>query len=201
MEESRKSARGAVVAIVALVVVVAAAWFGYAAVSAAATGQGSEQAAAGEGGARAGATAAVRWDNPALSSVTITDADGYPITMDTLAGGKVTVVNVWATWCPFCIDEMQDYQGLYDKYGDRMQFVMIDSAESANEIAAAYDYIEENGFTFPVFFDTGRELQEFFSVAAYPTTIVIAADGEVLSNKPGRIVTASFDETLASLLA
>ncbi len=191
MERRGNSKAGAGIAIVVLVVVVVGAWFAYPMVSSGLGGaSGNPAASAGNAG---------HWDNPALSSVTIDDADGYPITMGTLCDGKVTVVNVWASWCHFCIDEMPDYQALYEKYGDKVQFVMLDSAENAREVAAAHDFVEAQGFTFPVFYDSNRELQEFFSVAAYPTTIVIGADGEVLSNKPGRIVVASFDEMLADI--
>ena len=203
MNQQKSSKASVVIAIIVLVAVVAAAWFAYSALSAnAGKGVGDDRASTAAAGASGAAVAGggAHWDNPALSSATITDFDGYPITMGTLADGKVTVVNMWATWCPYCIDEMQDYQALYDKYGDAVQFVMLDSAEDAREIAAALDYIEEQGFTFPVFFDTGQELREFFSVAAYPTTIVIDSNGEVLSNKPGRIVAASLDEALASLV-
>ena len=192
MDDRKNSRRGAAVAVAVLAAVIVAAWFACPAVSGDA-GEGAEdRSASAQGGGR--------WDNPALSSVTVSDPDGYPIAMDVLADGKVTVVNVWATWCPYCIDEMRDFQALYDKYGDKVQFVMLDSAEDAREIAEARDYVEEQRFTFPVYYDAGRELQQFFSVAAYPTTIVIDSNGEVLSNKPGRIVASSFDDTLAGLI-
>lgn len=202
MEQRAQSKKGAVIALVVLVAVVVAAWFGYSALSQSASGAGGNAQASGTANASAaagGANATGHWDNPALSDVTINDGEGYPITLGTLADGKVTVVNVWASWCPYCIDEMQDYQALYEKYGDKVQFVMLDSAENAREVEKAHSYVEENAFTFPVFYDVGRELQEFFSVASYPTTIVIDANGEVLSNKPGRIVASSLDEALASL--
>lgn len=200
MEEQNKSRAGAVIAIVTLVLVVVVAWFAYTAIA----GNASRTDGAGSSTGQVSAlgTAAStdgHWSNPSLEAVTIADVDGYPITLGTLCDGKVTVVNVWATWCPYCVDEMADYQTLYEKHGDSIQFVMLDSAESSREVSDANDYIKEQGFTFPVFYDTDLELQRYFSVSAYPTTIVIDANGEVLSNKPGRIMTSKFDETLTQL--
>lgn len=133
----------------------------------------------------------------AYSLLTISDSEGSPVTLGDLAEGKVTVVNVWATWCPYCVDEMQDFQLLYDKYGEKVQFVMLDSADSAREVSDSRDYVADQGFTFPVFFDDGWKVQTFFNVAAYPTTIVIDADGSLLSNRPGRINASSLDAMLA----
>lgn len=148
----------------------------------------------------ASAQSATAWNNPQLSDVTIVDSDGYDITLGTFCSGKVTVINLWATWCPYCVDEMQDFQKLYDTYGSRIQFVMLDSAENAAEVADAHDYIEANAFTFPVYYDAHAQVRQLFSVAAFPTTIVIDADGQVLSNKPGRIKVDQFAQNLESLV-
>ena len=147
-----------------------------------------------------GAQAASTWNNPAMYSLTMTDYEGEPVTFGAFADGQVTVVNIWATWCPYCIDEMQDYQELYDRYGDEVQFVMLDYAPDDGEVQAAASYVEEHGFTFPVYFDTQGEMGDYFKVYAYPTTVVIGADGEVLNNAPGRINKQGMSEALAGLV-
>lgn len=222
MNREKNAKTGALIAVVALVVVVVVAWFAYSALSPSASGQVGSAAASATtgqvGGAAASASssqagstaasgsstqagAASEWGNSVLTQLTIDDSDGNPTTLESLAAGKVTVINVWATWCPYCVDEMQDFQGFYDKYGDRIQFVMLDSADDAGEVSKAHDYIEEHGFTFPVFYDTSWSAQLCFRVSAYPTTIVLDPNGKVLSNRAGRIATESFDEMLAGLVA
>ena len=195
MEQKKNSITTAIVAIAVLVAVVVAAGFAYSVVSA-----NAGKDAAGQQALASASREDAGWNNSALASATVYDFEGNPLSMESLIEDKATVVNVWATWCPYCIDEMQDYQELYDKYGDRVQFIMLDSAEDSREISAARDYIEERGFTFPVFFDANWELQELFNVIAYPTTIVIDSSGKVISNNPGRIVASSLDATLADLV-
>ena len=155
--------------------------------------------AVGKGASTESAASSLEAGNPQLSDIVVADSEGYDITFGALYEGKPMVVNLWATWCPYCVDEMADFQDLHDRYGDKVQFVMLNTASPGNEVADARDYIEEHGFTFPVYYDLHGNVQAQFSVAALPTTIVIAADGEVLSNKPGRIYAAKFESTIAEL--
>ena len=150
-----------------------------------------------------GASQAARestWNNAALSSLTVMDSNGYDVSFSALEDGRPIVVNLWATWCPYCVDEMGDFEQLYENYGNEVQFVMLNAANPAGETGDAVAYLAENGFTFPVYYDTYDEVKSSFNVAAYPTTIVIARDGEVLSNRPGRIDPTRFDAALASLI-
>lgn len=205
MDQQKKSKTGLLVAVIVLIVVIAGAWLAYSTLSPAASQAGS--ASASSVASQAGATAlssqaspSGAWSDAALASLAIADPNGDSVTLEAAAGGKPTVINVWATWCPYCIDEMQDFQALYDKYGDRVQFVMLDSANSSSEVAKAQDFVKEQGFTFPVFYDLNWEVQRFFGVRGLPTTIVIDAGGEVVSSRSGRIVATSLDEVLASLV-
>jgi len=205
MDQGKKSKTGAVIAVIVLVVVIAGAWFAYSALSPATSRAGSASAssAASQAGVAASSSQANvggKWSDPALASLTVADANGDSVTLETAASGMPIVVNVWATWCPYCIDEMQDFQALYNKYGDRVQFVMLDSANSSSEVAKAQDFVKEQGFTFPVFYDLNWEVQRFFGVKGLPTTIVIDANGAVVSSRPGRIVASSLDEALAGLV-
>ena len=205
MDQAKKSKAGAVIAVIALVVVIAGAWFAYSALSPAASRAGSASAssAASQAGVAASSSQANvggKWSDPALASLTVADANGDSVTLETAASGKPVVINVWATWCPYCIDEMQDFQALYNKYGDRVQFIMLDSANRSSEVAKAQDFVKEQGFTFPVFYDLNWEVQRFFGVRGLPTTIVIDAGGEVVSSRSGRIVATSLDEVLVSLV-
>lgn len=204
MNEEKKSKAGVIVAVVALIVVVAVAGFAYSAFRS--SGATAPSPAAGNSSATiadsAGEQAAEtsRWEGSDIAALLVTDQGGNEVKLGDFCNGRVTVINIWATWCPYCVDEMQDFQKLYDEYGSSIQFVMLDSADDAQEIALARDYVKEQGFTFPVFYDESKQVQRYFAVRAYPTTIVISSDGRVLANNPGRIDAAAFDRALSTLL-
>lgn len=192
--DEKVSRKKAVVWLVALVAIVAIAGGAYALVS-----QGiSPATGAGQGAATEGSSASSA--NAVAPDVSVFDGSNASLKLSEIAQGKPMVVNFWATWCPYCIDEMADYQALYEKYGDRVAFVMLNAADSLTEPAAARTYVQENGFTFPIYFDTAHEGVTNYRVNGLPTTVVIAADGTLVQNAPGRIDAAKLDAQLASLL-
>lgn len=111
-----------------------------------------------------------------------------PLTLGQIADGKPLVVNFWATWCPYCLQEMDDYQAIYDEYSDRVAFAFIDATDGQREtVDKARDWILESGYTLPFYYDLGLEAVAAFGVQAFPTTVVVAADGEIMAVSPGVI--------------
>jgi len=95
---------------------------------------------------------------------------------------KVVFLNFWATWCPPCIAEMPDIQGLYENVGsDKIAFVLITSDESFQK---AKDFIKRKDFNFPIY-QLASPLPQSFSHRAIPTTFVISPDGKIVISKSG----------------
>ena len=106
--------------------------------------------------------------------------------------GKVVFLNFWATWCPPCKAEMPDIQKLYEKYqGEDSDVVVLGIAapglgkeKSKEEIA---DFLEENGYTYPVLMDVdGRYFNEL-RIMSYPTTYMITKEGKIFGYVSGAI--------------
>jgi len=105
-----------------------------------------------------------------------------------IADGKPLVINFWATWCPYCIQEMDDFQAIYDDYGDWVNFAFVDATDGVREtIEDARAWIEGHDYTLPFYFDTHYEAAGGFGVQAFPTTVVVAANGDILTISAGRI--------------
>ena len=114
---------------------------------------------------------------------------GEPLRLSDIADGKPLVINFWATWCPYCVDELPDFQRIYAEYGDRVSFAFVDVADGQRERAEdASAWLVEQGFDdLPAFYDTSQEAVVSFGAYALPTTVVVSADGEILTVTPGRI--------------
>ena len=117
-----------------------------------------------------------------------TDLD-EPLKLTSIADGKPLVINFWATWCPYCVDELPDFQQIVSDYGDRVNFAFVDVADGQRERAEdAQAWLADNGFDdLPDYYDTSLEASTTFGVYSYPTTVVVSADGEILTVSPGRI--------------
>lgn len=91
--------------------------------------------------------------------------------------GEVVVINFWATWCGPCRQEMPLLDELYGKYqlaGLILLSVNIDdSAEPAIEMAQTLKV------SYPVLFDTRKEVSRSYEVSAMPVTVLVDRAGVV----------------------
>ena len=135
------------------------------------------------------------WNGP---DFTVLDKDGNEIKLSDLAG-KPIVLNFWATWCGYCVQEMPDFQTAYEKYPD-VQFVMVNVTDGYYEtITSAKSFVAEKGFTFPVYFDTKSSATSAFDVNAYPQTFFIDAQGNIVAKARGAISLSNLEYGISLL--
>ena len=198
MQQNTGQKRAAAVALVVLVVVIAAALVAYRALVAAQPAQQEVEAepyafATDPSGAAPDVTVA---DTLACR---IFDSAGEQVLLGDVMQGRPTVVNVWATWCPYCVDEMADFQAMFERHGDEVQFVMLDVSDSSHEMTEARSYVAEQGYTFPVYYDAAHEFTTLYGVFGLPTTVVLDADGTTLLVQAGRVDSDRMEFTVSEL--
>lgn len=91
--------------------------------------------------------------------------------------GSVVLVNLWATWCPPCREEMPTLQTFYEKYSqDGFVLIAIDQEETLDVVQP---FVDEFGLTFPVWLDENYEAQRKFNTMNLPSSYVIDREGVV----------------------
>jgi thiol-disulfide isomerase/thioredoxin len=117
-----------------------------------------------------------------------------------IAKGRVTVVDFWATWCAPCRVSMPRIQEVWREYAPRgVDLYSVDTDDpGADREAQVKEFLLSNGLTFPVVLDDGTA-SKAFSVAALPTMLVLDRDARVVWNHTGAL-TSSGEKELRGVL-
>jgi peroxiredoxin len=100
--------------------------------------------------------------------------DGKRISLASFRG-KTLVVNVWATWCPPCRQEMPDLLAMYPRmHSDNTEFLGVDTTEEAPIVRA---YVVAKSVPYPQAIDSAKMFSKSYDIAYFPTTFVIDPNG------------------------
>ena len=117
----------------------------------------------------------------AAPDFTVTDLDGNEVHLSDFIG-KPVVLNFWASWCGPCKSEMPDFDQFYAKYGEDIHFVMVNATDGSREtVDTASAFIAEQGYSFPVYYDTEYDASITYNVTGLPTTYFIDAEGYLVA--------------------
>ena len=116
---------------------------------------------------------------------TVYDREGNAYALSDFRGQKV-IVNFWASWCGPCKSEMPDFQDKFLEYGDEIQFLMVNLTDGYQEtVSSAAGFIDNAGYTFPVYFDTDLSGASAYGVNAVPVTYFIDERGVMIAYGKG----------------
>ena len=113
---------------------------------------------------------------------------------------KPVVLNFWASWCPPCKGEMPHFDSQYQKEKDNVVFLMIDLVDGQRETQEkGQNYVKEQGFAFPVYFDKEQEAANTYGISAIPDTVFIDRDGYIVNAYQGAIDEATLAAGIESI--
>lgn len=132
---------------------------------------------------------------------TVTDQAGNDIRFADQVGQPI-ILNFWASWCPPCRSELPDFDAASQKYGDEITFMMIDLCDGMRETSVSgLAFVQEQGYTFPVYLDTTYEASSLYGVYSIPMTVGINAEGEIVSVYTGAMSGEQIEALVSDLLS
>lgn len=109
---------------------------------------------------------------------------------DTLSGGtfnqedlakyNLTMVNIWTTWCPYCIEEMPDLEKLYNNLPANVNMVSL-CVDGKEELELAKNIIKQQSCSFTTLIPDEKLKESLLGdISGYPTTVFIDSQGNLV---------------------
>jgi len=134
------------------------------------------------------------------------DIEGNAVTSAVFSESKLTMVNIWATYCNPCLREMPGLGELAGEYSaDEFQIIGIisDVQEGAEQkvIDYAEDLIEQTGADYPhLLLNQSLYNALLTDVSAVPTTFFIDKEGNILDTVIGSMEKSAWEDRINALL-
>jgi peroxiredoxin len=98
--------------------------------------------------------------------------------------GRVILLNLWATWCPPCEQEMPSMERLYQEMGPQgLEVVAISIDQLAPD--AVRQWAEERGLSFTVLHDRTGRIQQVYQTTGMPESFVVDREGVIVKKVIG----------------
>ena len=124
-------------------------------------------------------------------------ADSGTQTLPTIIASKPSVINLWASWCGPCKQEMPYFAKLQKQY-PQVEFVFVNQAEKP---AAIQRYLAQQSFQIKgIWLDTQGQLGPAVGSNGLPTTLFVDAKGNLVNAHFGTLNEAALDAAIQNLL-
>lgn len=130
--------------------------------------------------------------------LTLTDTQGAPTSLIDYRG-QVVLVNLWATWCPPCKEEMPALEAFYKKH-KKDGFVIV-AVNDGDPEADVLQFVKDYSLTFPVWLDpTYIATEQAFKTLNLPSSFVIDRNGTVVLSWVGGINSKSLEKYVTPIV-
>jgi thiol-disulfide isomerase/thioredoxin len=109
--------------------------------------------------------------------------------------GKIVILNFWATWCKYCVQEMPDLQ----KFDDENEDLVVLAVNVEEDYDIVKNYIDNTNYSFPVLLDKSGDISSNYLVSAFPTSFFIDKNGILLGSVPGMMTYMQMNDILLKI--
>jgi thiol-disulfide isomerase/thioredoxin len=126
---------------------------------------------------------------------TVSTFDGatFSLTDHLATDGRPVVLNLWASWCGPCRNEMPAFDAAAGRHSD-VVFIGIAVNDS---LADAASFADEIDVSYPLAFDEGNAVIDSYAALGLPATFFIDSDGGIAKRYFGELFAETIDEEIA----
>lgn len=114
---------------------------------------------------------------------TLPGIDGKMVSLSDFKG-KVVLLNIWATWCPPCVDEMPSMEKLHQKMkGENFEILAVSIDEDGAK--AVIPFMEKHNLSFTALIDTKGALKSLYQTTGVPESFIVDSEGIIVGKVIG----------------
>jgi cytochrome c biogenesis protein CcmG/thiol:disulfide interchange protein DsbE len=137
-------------------------------------------------------------DRAPLPDVMLGGFAGRPDVVLAAYRGRPLVVNLWATWCAPCVEEMPAFERVARAAGGRVAFLGVDVQDTPDKAEA---FVRELGISYDLATDPRREFATRIGAFGMPTTLLVDPNGTIVYRHTGPLKVADLRRLLGEHLA
>jgi thiol-disulfide isomerase/thioredoxin len=132
-----------------------------------------------------------------LPPLTVALFDGTVVGTETLRG-KAVLINIWASWCPYCRKEMPAMESFFRDYAAKGFTILALSMDEEAQTPARF--MRENGYSFPAGMREAAHRAALGDVPTLPTSFIVDAQGRVRHKIVGQLHYGRLEDLIVPLL-
>jgi peroxiredoxin len=115
----------------------------------------------------------------------LVNLDGKYVELNSITGNGPILLSFWATWCKPCLEEMVEYNKIYEQFKDNGFVLLAISTDTEKSVAKVKPYIKSKDYKFTVVLDTNSEVARKYYAQQMPYTVLIDKNGSIVYSHLG----------------
>ncbi|AMA73239.1 TlpA disulfide reductase family protein [Aneurinibacillus thermoaerophilus] len=130
---------------------------------------------------------------------TLETLDGKTMHLSDLRG-KIVILNIWATWCPPCREEIPDMVKFYRAYKEKnVEILAVNLTETESSVPNVKRFAQGMNMQFPVLLDRKSHVADMYQVTIVPTSFIIDADGIIRQHVMGPMTYSTMEKFIENI--
>ena len=114
---------------------------------------------------------------------TLPDLDGKMVSLADYKG-KVVLLNIWATWCRPCVEEMPSMEKLHQELKGEKFVILAVSIDEAG-VKAVRPFMKKHKLSFPALIDSAGTINSLYQISGVPESFILDKQGRILEEVIG----------------